>query len=194
MRLHRSVSPSLRHAFLRRCTPACVILSPLLSFMTGSLVCDGSKAGGRGGTGSHRGRDRGEGDGDLPRHGARYAPHGAARGQKPFVDCLAFFIALDGGLIFWSVQLFFYLATRWRCRRASLHCRTCQELVGHSPFEKQDSRAHSNVLRLSGLLPTPVPWNGCRPTQVMLGPDWPLGVSKVLQWLEATDFGLSRTP
>eukprot|EP00903_Cladosiphon_okamuranus_P018209 g16750.t1 len=32
------------------------------------------------------------------------------------------------------------------------------------------------------------------PHEVMLGPDWPLGVSKVLQWLEATDFGLSSTP
>lgn len=31
------------------------------------------------------------------------------------------------------------------------------------------------------------------PHDVMLGPDWPLGVARVLQWLEATDFQLSPT-
>lgn len=30
--------------------------------------------------------------------------------------------------------------------------------------------------------------------QVMLGPDWPLGVTRLLQWLETTDFEMSSTP
>lgn len=30
--------------------------------------------------------------------------------------------------------------------------------------------------------------------KVMLGPDWPLGVTRLLQWLETTDFALSSTP
>ncbi|CAN0289306.1 unnamed protein product [Pylaiella littoralis] len=32
------------------------------------------------------------------------------------------------------------------------------------------------------------------PHEVMLGPDWPLGVARLLQWLEATDFAMSSTP
>lgn len=34
----------------------------------------------------------------------------------------------------------------------------------------------------------------CEQRQVMLGPDWPLGVDRLLQWLETTDFSLSSTP
>ncbi|CAM9287155.1 unnamed protein product, partial [Hapterophycus canaliculatus] len=32
------------------------------------------------------------------------------------------------------------------------------------------------------------------PHEVMLGPDWPLGAARLLQWLEATDFAVSSTP
>eukprot|EP00904_Undaria_pinnatifida_P004719 jgi/Undpi1/14248/HiC_scaffold_9.g03897.m1 len=32
------------------------------------------------------------------------------------------------------------------------------------------------------------------PHDVMLGPDWPVGVTRLLQWLETTDFTLSSTP
>ncbi|CAM9310184.1 unnamed protein product [Scytosiphon promiscuus] len=32
------------------------------------------------------------------------------------------------------------------------------------------------------------------PHEVMLGPDWPLGAARLLQWLEATDFAVSTTP
>ncbi|CAM9110275.1 unnamed protein product [Ectocarpus fasciculatus] len=32
------------------------------------------------------------------------------------------------------------------------------------------------------------------PHEVMLGPDWPLGVARLLQWLETTDFAMSSKP